>query len=258
MPGDRSPLGGYENPYPPRGPQPRRRSRGRDGDLLTAGQRRRDTRRARRLLHAGVGRVLVVGSAEQYGAVEPDDAPDRRATPCRPISPYGESKVAAERSRSPRTATTGSPSSAPARSTTPDRASRPTFLVPGLAARIAAAEREGPTRSCSATVTPCATSATCATSCARTRCWSSTVSPGEAYNVCSGRGVRVGDLAADLVARATRPLRIVDRTANSCARSTCPCSSAIPPSSSPPPAGSAEYTLDDTLDAVLEAARAAG
>ena len=33
--------------------------------------------------------------------------------------------------------------------------------------------------------------------------------PGEAYNVCSGRGVRVGDLAAELVARATRPLRLV-------------------------------------------------
>jgi GDP-4-dehydro-6-deoxy-D-mannose reductase len=32
--------------------------------------------------------------------------------------------------------------------------------------------------------------------------------PGEAYNVCSGRGVRVGDLAAGLVARANRPLRL--------------------------------------------------
>ncbi len=29
--------------------------------------------------------------------------------------------------------------------------------------------------------------------------------PGEAYNVCSGRGVRVGDLAADLIARADAP-----------------------------------------------------
>ena len=33
--------------------------------------------------------------------------------------------------------------------------------------------------------------------------------PGETYNVCSGRGVRVGDLAARLAARAARALRIV-------------------------------------------------
>ena len=32
--------------------------------------------------------------------------------------------------------------------------------------------------------------------------------PGETYNVCSGRGVSVGDLAAELVARSSRPLRL--------------------------------------------------
>ncbi len=43
-----------------------------------------------------VGRVLIVGSAEQYGAVEPRDLPLRETTPFRPLTPYGESKAAAE------------------------------------------------------------------------------------------------------------------------------------------------------------------
>ena len=32
--------------------------------------------------------------------------------------------------------------------------------------------------------------------------------PGEAYNVCSGEGVRIGDLAERLLARARRPLHL--------------------------------------------------
>ena len=40
--------------------------------------------------------VVVVGSAEQYGAVSDDELPIRETTPQRPLSPYAESKVAAE------------------------------------------------------------------------------------------------------------------------------------------------------------------
>ena len=47
-------------------------------------------------VRAGVGRVLVVGSAEQYGAVHADELPVRESTALRPITPYGETKVAAE------------------------------------------------------------------------------------------------------------------------------------------------------------------
>ena len=61
-------------------------------------------------VHAGVGRALVVGSAEEYGPVATGDLPIGESTPLRPITPYGESKVAAEaialgrppRARSPR------------------------------------------------------------------------------------------------------------------------------------------------------------
>src|SRR5689334_6965292 len=47
-------------------------------------------------LDAGVGRVLVVGSAEQYGVVAPEQMPISEDHPMRPLTPYGASKAAAE------------------------------------------------------------------------------------------------------------------------------------------------------------------
>jgi GDP-4-dehydro-6-deoxy-D-mannose reductase len=39
-------------------------------------------------------RVLVVGSSDEYGALEPSEIPVRETNPLRPMSPYGISKVA--------------------------------------------------------------------------------------------------------------------------------------------------------------------
>ena len=39
-------------------------------------------------------RVLIVGSADAYGAVQPSDLPVRESCPFRPLSPYGASKAA--------------------------------------------------------------------------------------------------------------------------------------------------------------------
>ena len=47
-------------------------------------------------IEASVSRVLLVGSAEQYGRVSPEDLPIAETVPMRPVSPYGASKAAAE------------------------------------------------------------------------------------------------------------------------------------------------------------------
>ena len=104
------------------------------------------------------------------------------------------------------------------------------FLVPALAQRIAAAEREerdeirvgslDPVRDLSdvrdvvRAVPPARASA---------------ATPGEVYNVCSGAGVSVGEIAEHLVAAAAAPAAHHRRPRARPARSTCPASSATAP-----------------------------
>ncbi len=114
-----------------------------DGDLLT----RVNVDGTRHVLDActlaDVGRVVVIGSAEQYGAVEPGDLPVDETTPFRPLTPYGESKVAAEDLALAAWRDRGLPVVCVRAFNHTGPGQPPTFLVPALAARIAAAEREG-------------------------------------------------------------------------------------------------------------------
>jgi len=49
------------------------------------------------MIKAGLdGRILVVGSGDEYGAIEPEDLPIDEETPLRPVSPYAVSKIAQE------------------------------------------------------------------------------------------------------------------------------------------------------------------
>ena len=84
---------------------------------------------------SAVARVVVVGSAEQYGAVDADGGPITEDTECRPLSPYGVSKMQAEEVAltADRDLGLGVVCVRAFNHTGPGQSS--SFLVPGLAAR---------------------------------------------------------------------------------------------------------------------------
>jgi GDP-4-dehydro-6-deoxy-D-mannose reductase len=225
-----------------------------DGDLLV----RVNVDGTRHVLDAcigaGVGRVLVVGSAEQYGRIEPDEIPVRETVPFRPLTPYGESKVAAERLaldafrdhglavvcvRAFNHTGPGQPS---------------TFLVPGLAARIAAAERDGTDEIVLGNAEPVRDFSDVRDVVRAYALLAVGGTPGEAYNVCSGRAVSVGDLAAQMLARSTRPLTVTN-DAGLARPVDVPVLVGDPAKLVGATGWHPEFTLTETLDAVLDAAR---
>ncbi len=97
------------------------------------------------LLYAGAEldpqpRVLVVGSAEEYGRVRPEDMPIRETQPLAPVSPYGVSKAAQSLLALSLRASHGLPTVVlrPFNHTGP--AQRPDFVVPSFARQIARIE----------------------------------------------------------------------------------------------------------------------
>jgi GDP-4-dehydro-6-deoxy-D-mannose reductase len=157
----------------------------------------------------GVARVLVVGSAEEYGAVAPSDLPLTEDTPLRPTTPYGASKVAAS-FVALQAQLAGGVETVRVRAfghTGPGQSDR--YLVPALARRIAAAERDGHDEVPVGSLEPVRDLTDVRDVVRAYRALVLRGVPGEVYNVCSGRGVSVREIADRLVARARRPLRLV-------------------------------------------------
>jgi GDP-4-dehydro-6-deoxy-D-mannose reductase len=154
----------------------------------------------------GVGRVLVVGSAEEYG---PDDAVLREDHPLRPATPYGASKVAA--SFLALQAFVGSGLETvrvrPFSHTGPGQTDR--FLVPALARRIAIAELSEADTIAIGNTDPVRDLSDVRDVVRAYRLLMELGMPGEVYNICRGVGISVGEIAERLAARATRPLRVV-------------------------------------------------
>lgn len=156
-----------------------------------------------------VDRVLLVSSADVYGAVSEGNLPITEDTPLRPVSPYAASKVAADflglqaylgrglgvlRVRA-------------FNHLGPGQTDR--FVASALASRIAHNERDNgdeiPIGNLSAR-----RDFTDVRDVVRAyRMLVTDGTPGEVYNVCSGRDVAVQELAEQLLAHATRPMRFV-------------------------------------------------
>jgi GDP-4-dehydro-6-deoxy-D-mannose reductase len=177
-----------------------------DGDLLTRVNVGGTANVLDACRHAQVARVVVVGSAEQYGVVAPDRPPVTEDVSMTPISPYGESKVAAEALALAafRDHQLGVVCVRAFNHTGPGQS--PAFFVPGLAARIVAAERAGHDTVVVGNLDPVRDFTDVRDVVRAYRLLALHGEPGEAYNVCSGQGVAVADLAARLVEQAARAL----------------------------------------------------
>ena len=205
---------------------------------------------------AGVGRVLVIGSAEEYGKVDPAAGRVGEDTPLRPISPYGASKVAAGAIALQAWLGHGLETVRvrPFNHTGPGQT--PAFFIPGFARRIAEAERSG-----APVITAGSLDAVRDLSDVRDvvrayRLLAIGGEPGSVYNVCSGTGTAISELAERLLRLARVSLRIETDPA------------LVRPAEVPVLVGDPtrlhdatgyepQYETDATLAAVLEDARAA-
>lgn len=157
---------------------------------------------------AGVHRVLSVASADVYGVVTEADLPLTELSPIRPTSPYAASKVAADavalqaflgyglgviRVR-------------PFNHIGPGQSEQ--FVASALAARIARAERDDQATIPVGNLSPRRDVTDVRDVVRAYRLLVEDGTPGEVYNVCSGRALAIQELADRLVALATRPITL--------------------------------------------------
>jgi GDP-4-dehydro-6-deoxy-D-mannose reductase len=203
---------------------------------------------------ADVRRVLVVGSAEEYGRVDPADLPLREDAPLRPVSPYGASKVAASVLATQAWLGTGLETVRVRAFNHTGPGQTDDFFIPALARRIAEAERDGHD-----TISVGARDPVRDFNDVRdvVRAYHMVVErgvPGDVYNICTGRGASIGEVVDTMVAMASRPLEVTTDPA------------LLRPADVPVLIGDAtrlrdatgwapEHELADTLAAVLEHAR---
>jgi GDP-4-dehydro-6-deoxy-D-mannose reductase len=157
---------------------------------------------------AGAARVLVVGSAEEYGIVEPEELPLVETAPLRPVTPYGASKVAAEVVALQTFRARGLPvvAARPFNHLGPGQSDR--LVASTLAHQVARNEREGSDVIMAGDLTARRDFSDVRDVVRAYRLLATKGTPGEVYNVCSGRDVPVSELADALIAHAGRPMRV--------------------------------------------------
>ena len=145
-------------------------------------------------------RVLFVSSSEVYGRVEPDQLPISEEAPLRPVSPYAATKAASEMLAVQAHVGWGLDvvRARPFNHVGPGQSAA--FVVPAVAGRIVDAQRSGRGEVRVGNVSSRRDFTDVRDVVRAYRLLVERGEPGEAYNVCSGREVAVGDVVRQLLA----------------------------------------------------------
>jgi GDP-4-dehydro-6-deoxy-D-mannose reductase len=160
-------------------------------------------------IDAGVERVLVAGSADVYGVVGPEDLPLTEESRIRPVTPYGASKAAADVLALQTYLGDGLGTLRVRAFNHTGPGQSPSTLVPGLARRIADAERAAGSKVKVGRVDVVRDLSDVRDVVRAYRLLVELGTPGEAYNVCSGSGVSVRDVADTMLSMSDAPLELV-------------------------------------------------
>jgi len=157
----------------------------------------------------GAQRVIVVGSADEYGRVDPDALPISESAPLRPITPYGASKASAEILALQSYLGSGVPviRVRAFNHTGPGQADR--FVVAAIARHIARAERDGSGEIRLGNLDPIRDFSDVRDVVRAYRLLAEAGEVGEVYNVCSGVGRTINDVAERMVALSQRSLKLL-------------------------------------------------
>ncbi len=153
-----------------------------------------------------VARVVVVASADAYGAVDGVITED---TPLRPLTPYGASKAAADLLALQAHLGDGLATIRVRAFNHTGPGQQDRFLVPALARRIAEAEAADANEIRVGSLDAVRDLSDVRDVVAAYRLLAVEGTPGDAYNVCSGHGIRVAEVVERLLARSERPLRVI-------------------------------------------------
>ena len=158
---------------------------------------------------AGVDRVVLIGSAEEYGHVTPDRIPVTEDAPLLPVSPYGASKAAAEMLGSYIARGRDLPvvMVRPFNHIGPGQSDR--LVASSLAKQVAENERSGNEEILAGDLSPKRDLSDVRDVVRAYRLLAERGVPGEAYNVCSGSAVSIREVADTLIALSGKPMKVV-------------------------------------------------
>ena len=157
---------------------------------------------------AGVRRVLVVGSAEEYGLVAGAAHPVTEDEPLRPFTPYGASKVGAGYLALQAFLGSGLETIRVRAFNHTGPGQPPRFMVSALAHRVAQTERDALDTVAVGNLDPIREVNDVRDIVRAYRLLMVLGVAGEVYNVCSGTGIAVREVAQRLLGQATRPLEL--------------------------------------------------